>query len=81
MKTLSLEQMEIVKGGWRPDGWVLSVEEHAICALAGFGAASCTFGAGAAFGYIACVGLIAAGRGEEVEWVDDTEVSEEEWVW
>jgi lactobin A/cerein 7B family class IIb bacteriocin len=74
MKKLNFEQMEGINGGWKPKGWALSVEQHALCAIIGFGSASCSFGAGAAFGYLGCVALLATSGDEEViEWEDTLE--------
>ncbi|MDR0834761.1 MAG: hypothetical protein LBN93_11395 [Candidatus Symbiothrix sp.] len=65
MKTLSLDQIENLQGGWKPAGWGASVEQHIICGMIGFGAASCSFGVGAAFGYLGCLALIYSAEEEE----------------
>ncbi|KAA6303547.1 MAG: hypothetical protein EZS26_000098 [Candidatus Ordinivivax streblomastigis] len=67
MRKMNFMQMENLQGGTTADadsyGNLATVDgltlvQHGICALMGFGAASCTFGAGAAFGYLCCISLL-----------------------
>jgi hypothetical protein len=52
MKKLNFEQMEVVKGGYRPDGWKWTVEQHIGCAIGG---AIAGFGLAGAAAYVACL--------------------------
>jgi hypothetical protein len=57
MKKLNFEQMEGLQGGYKPDGWTWSIEQHILCIASGILVGG---GAGGAAAYVLCLGLIAS---------------------
>ncbi|GHV30128.1 hypothetical protein FACS1894177_02200 [Bacteroidia bacterium] len=52
MKKMDFVQMEVINGGYRPDGWKWTVEQHIGCAIGGAIAGFGLMGVGA---YVACL--------------------------
>ncbi|MDR2408334.1 MAG: hypothetical protein LBE13_09535 [Bacteroidales bacterium] len=55
MKKMNFEQMENIRGGYTPNGWTWSLEQHILCIASGV-----LMGGGVAgrIGYAICIGLL-----------------------
>ncbi len=52
MKKMNFDEMATLQGGYRPEGWTWSIEQHVFCGMMG---AAGGFGAGSAFVYLGCL--------------------------